>query len=556
MRFGLTAFTLILLISIVCAQSSSDTTEGGNITEADVKAANQTSHWAGIVGWLNGSFADTDFPVSFEPVNQSDIYTNEPNGSYADYHNYLLVVTRLPFKPDISDITFPTQSDFGEGGMFDSFTTFTALNTSALPDGPYNTFCPASCIYATCQVGGESIFCPFIVLNVNTPMAVLKFDNGTHEEPLFVGIIDSKVGFNGTYFDFEFIVPTYEDYYFYIYEITVPPVPPVTPPRPPRPPGGGPPGTPIYPGPITPPPPPPPPPISFDIITKNINITIDYPNEGKGRFMLTSNLDAENISGYVVSDYSQYTTVLIDEFLAANGTIAGTIIVSMSPEEILDYDRNTDGVLQCVGIINSEWVSTLPANVYLTINRPLFDVDDETIELAIGEEKEGTIAFYNIGPGNATAINISAEFTGAYSPLAEITDVTETLGNGQMGLASFTVRIPSDFEEGTYRIKLVIYENGRPLGEGYLILGVTMPPEIICIVPDLVWTLFILLLGVLLSFYVFRRKFKKNLEEMRPAEIKKAGWTIYKRPLAYALMTMVLFLIIWLLIVISLAECT
>lgn len=549
MRLFIAVLTLVFLFSTASAQTN-DTTEGGNITELEMDYKNQTAHWAGIVGWLNGSDIDTLYPISFQAVNQSDVYVNEPNGSFSDYEDYLLMVTRLPFRPDIEDISLPSASDFGEGGMFDGFTTFSSLNTSSLPDGPQKTFCDPTCVYATCDIADDSFSCPFIVLNYNIPMAVLKFDNGTHQEPLFVTAISTWTGYNSSLFDFEFMVPTHEDYYFYIYEVEV--VPPK--PKPPSgPPSGGPAGPPIHMIPITPPPPPPPPPVSFGILPEIIPIEIDYPQEGRGDFILSSNFFVDNLSCSVVGDFSEYTTVEISEILYANATIKGKIIVNMSPTELLDYDRGTEGVLRCEGVINEELVSSTMANVYIGINEPEFVVEDESIEIMVGEEKEGTIIFYNYGAGNSTAINISAGF-GAYAPLITITEITESLENGEMGFVKFVISVPENFEEGVYRTRVTIYENGRPLGDGSLRLHITAPPIFICVIPDIIWTILILVLGLLISIYLFRRKLRENEEELTARE-KESKWRLYRKPLAYAAITMIIFIIIWLLTLQLFAKC-
>ena len=216
MRPSLAMLALVLLVSTVYTVGN-DTTEGGNITSLEINLTRPTEHWAGIVGWLNGSFANPHLSISYQPVNYSDIYTNEPNGSYSALYNVSMIVTRLPFKPNLTDIISPVAADFAQGGMFDNFTTFLGLNVSALMDGPLNTFCNPACTFTTCYLYDVPFSCPYIVLRENTPMGVLKFSNGTSIEPLFVGLIDSKSGWNGTFFDFEYMVPVHEDYYFYIY---------------------------------------------------------------------------------------------------------------------------------------------------------------------------------------------------------------------------------------------------------------------------------------------------------------------------------------------------
>ena len=216
MRLFLAALTLVFLISMVFAQANGST-QGGNITAGNLSLNASTTVWAGIVGWLNGSLADTYSHVSTQPVNDSRIYVNEPNGSYVDYFNYSMVVTRLPFMPNVTEFTTPTAADFADGGMFENFTVFAPVNSSLLIDGPGRTFCNPTCSYTNYMFYGTPYSSAYIVLQQNTLMGVLKYSNGTHEEPLFVGSIENLIGYNGTFFDFEYMVPTFEDYYFYIY---------------------------------------------------------------------------------------------------------------------------------------------------------------------------------------------------------------------------------------------------------------------------------------------------------------------------------------------------
>jgi len=337
---------------------------------------------------------------------------------------------------------------------------------------------------------------------------------------------------------------------------------------PPAPPGGGPPGTPFYQYPYVPPPPPP---AYFTIMPENIYIIIDYPHEGAADFEVFSTVALENVSCFVRSDFAEYTTVDIAEVIPANGTIKGTVTVSMTPEEILDYDQGMEGVMQCVGQRDPTLISSTVANVYLIIHRPSVTVDNVTMDvflveeveriIYIGEELEGIMGFNNTGQFNATAINITAEFKGAYSRLIEIKDVTNYLEHGKRGYVEFTVSVPSDFATGNYTIPLDIYENGRFMGRGYLYLNVLPGPPLplVCIVPDLIWTLLILLLGLIASAYMFRRKAEELKERMPPKPADRRDfeyyWKYYRKPLAYAMLTMLVFVVIWAIIMLLLAQC-
>jgi hypothetical protein len=74
-----------------------------------------------------------------------------------------------------------------------------------------------------CTIGGATYSCPYITLLPGIRMGVLKFSNATRNEPLFITVIESKPGYNGSYFDFEFMVPRSETYYFYVYPESFPP---------------------------------------------------------------------------------------------------------------------------------------------------------------------------------------------------------------------------------------------------------------------------------------------------------------------------------------------
>ena len=281
-------------------------------------------------------------------------------------------------------------------------------------------------------------------------------------------------------------------------------------PTPPGPPGGGPPGTPFWPR-----VPPPPPFLYFSIIPEDIYVIIDYPQEGVAEFSLVSTVDLENVTCHVTGDFAEYTTVDVANTVPMDGIVDGTITVDMLPTEILDYDRSTKGLLQCVGQTNPTLVSSTLANVYLIINRPTAEPEDITIEVMAGEEKEGAIPFVNTGEGNSSMINISVAFMGAYSALLEVTGFTRALQNAETGIIDFRVDIPEDFDAGIYRVPFTIYENNRQVGDGVLTIDVKSPPVFICIVPDLIWTLIILLIGLILSIYMFRKKLREEYEKKR-----------------------------------------
>ncbi|MEM3499785.1 MAG: hypothetical protein QXI17_03945 [Candidatus Bilamarchaeaceae archaeon] len=210
-------FILLLLFSPCVFSQAAVISSGGNITMVLINATQLSSYWAGVVGRLNGStIADLNLPVSEQNVTNNIIYYNEPNGSYASFYNTTLMLTRLSVKPDPAYIYSPVQSDFNESGMFSTFVAFSGMaNYSKYIESPLMTFSPF--LTTTCYIYQLPFVCPYIVLKNNTKMGVLKFDNGSVVEPLFISTIESLEGYNGTYFDFEFMVPYLENYYFYIY---------------------------------------------------------------------------------------------------------------------------------------------------------------------------------------------------------------------------------------------------------------------------------------------------------------------------------------------------
>ncbi|MEM2949305.1 MAG: hypothetical protein QXT05_02825, partial [Candidatus Bilamarchaeaceae archaeon] len=99
---------------------------------------------------------------------------------------------------------------------------------------------------------------------------------------------------------------------------------------------------------------------------------------------------------------------------------------------------------------------------------------------------------------------------------------------------------------------------------GYLTLRIEAPtvPGLICVMPDLTWTLVILLLGLGTSSVVFRRKarieeFKRiSAATIRTERRKVSEWEKYKTPFMRALMVGTIFFIVWLLLILILAKCT
>jgi len=356
------------------------------------------------------------------------------------------------------------------------------------------------------------------------PAYILNVGQGTHVLTLFANDSSGNIGSDSVTF-----------------QVGAAPAPP---------PGGGPPGVPYQP-PIIPPPPF----LYFAVIPDDIYVIIDYPEEGTSEFMVTSTIYLEEVTCFVKGDFSEYATVeLEDDKIYEDGTIHGNITVSMPPTVILDYNKSMLGLLQCTGKTDPTLVSSSFANVHLIINRPDFEAEDEVIEVMVGEEKEGVIPFFNIGK-NTTTINTTVEFIGAYSTLVTVTDITQGVKTNEMGLIGFKVDVPKYFDTGVYRVPFIIYESGRPLGEGNLYINVIGPPAVICYIPDLLWTLLILIIGLLVSIYVFRRKLRERMKKIPLAQRKKDRWKLYRGPLGQAALTMLVFIVVWAIVVMLLAKC-
>ncbi|MEW6749178.1 MAG: hypothetical protein AB1295_05720 [Candidatus Micrarchaeota archaeon] len=207
------AFALLLMIAMAHAQ---DATEGGDITQGNLSGNMSSYYWAAIAGNFNNSAADLGYPVSAQATPNATIYWNDPNGSYSKYFNVSMIITRLGQKPEDTEMSAPVQSDFNESGMFSNFSIFAGIPYNSIIEDPYDTFV-GNWATKTCYVYNLPFVCPYIILAPNIEMAVLKFDNGTHVEPLFIQSILNQTGYNGSFVQFEYIVPVLEQYFFYVY---------------------------------------------------------------------------------------------------------------------------------------------------------------------------------------------------------------------------------------------------------------------------------------------------------------------------------------------------
>ena len=331
-----------------------------------------------------------------------------------------------------------------------------------------------------------------------------------------------------------------------------------TAPQPPREGGGT--GIPFYKPPIVPPPPPY---VELTIIPQDIFITINYARDGEADFKVTSNIPLSELSCFVRSDFENDTIITLDKnSIGANETINGKIIIKMSPQEILTYDKSREGVLQCVGNASDTLLSSTLANVYITINKPIVQLQENaTIAIYQGEELNYTFVVVNLN--NMTELqNLSFEFT-TYQYLFANKKITYAIAPGKIGELSFTLRVPTDIEPGEYIVPINFYEHGLPVGSVVLVINVLkreVPIIPICHYPDLSWTILILLLGLICAvivFYLKRKKETQSEKTMKEDEFNLKTWLEKnKEPFAYSLITLSLFVLIWIIIVLSLWKCT
>ncbi len=334
--------------------------------------------------------------------------------------------------------------------------------------------------------------------------------------------------------------------------------------------GGGGTGIPYY-QPIVPPPPPF---MQFTIIPEDIFITINYANDGEAGFTIASTIPLNDLYCYVRGDFENYTRVELDSnTIGANQTISGTIVVSMPATDILDYADGKEGVLQCVGNATSTLLASTLANVYLIINKPSMELQENaSIVIYQGEMLNYTLEVIN--KNNMTELqNLTVEFQ-KYRALFTDKSITQKMAPGESGELRLIVKAPSDLTPGQYLVPINFYEHGRLVGSAMITLEVLespAPPPVICIVPDLMWTVIILLIGLIASVLVFYWQKRKEKEEIvmfekesmkeaagEPASVRDAlgAWIEQnKRPLLYAVLTMIVFVAAWLIILFSLARC-
>lgn len=209
----------------------------------------------------------------------------------------------------------------------------------------------------------------------------------------------------------------------------------------------------------------------FSINPEDIDIIVNYPLPGEANFTLYSTTALEDVECFITADFAKYARIELESTsIPDNSTINGKIIVEMPPTEILDYDGDYEGLLQCVGKPEggpSLMLSTM-ANLYLTINEPWVEVEEEVLGLMVGEQDFFTLNLTNVGNGTAYAYALSIQPEGPQSGFFSVLSTPGPIHHGESKEALLFVSVPSDYESGTYYVPFRIYENDRFVGEGFL----------------------------------------------------------------------------------------
>jgi hypothetical protein len=153
--------------------------------------------------------------------------------------------------------------------------------------------------------------------------------------------------------------------------------------------------------------------------------------------------------------------------------------LEIPPELLIDYKRSKEGLMQCFGrsTVNSSLMLSTSANVYLKINTPLLTVENITIEnvtvgIYPGQTLNETIPMNNTGAGNSSTYVLTIQFEGEHAKLISIQRMPGMIGHWEIGNLPILLNIPYDFPVGVYEIPLVAYENGKPIGRGYVTVKV------------------------------------------------------------------------------------
>jgi len=313
--------------------------------------------------------------------------------------------------------------------------------------------------------------------------------------------------------------------------------------------GGGGSGIPYY-QPIIPPPPLH---LYFSILDE-IYIVLDYPQNGSAEFRLWSNHNLTNLNCFVRGDFENYSSVEINGQINENQTLRGLVNVSMMPLEMLTYNDSFEGLLQCTGNTDPTLISSTHALVHLIINRPEIEIINQSTDVVVGEQFDIPMLMGNVRQFNASTINLTIGV--GYPHMVSVINNTRQLENSEWGTIDLHIDA-TDAEIGIYEVPVIAYENGIRVGKGYLILNIIAPKPPaaeMCVVPDLRWTLVIILLSLGLGVWMFLRKIQPE-ESPIPASRVRRFIKHYKIPSGYELASALFFFVLWIVVVILLARC-
>ena len=76
------------------------------------------------------------------------------------------------------------------------------------------------------------------------------------------------------------------------------------------------------------------------------------------------------------------------------------------------------------------------------------------------------------------------------------------------------------------------------------------------VLPNFLWTLLIPLVGLLVSADIFHEELEENKKRMKIEKVKRENdrLKLYEKPLAYAALTMIVFMVIWMVVVLLLIQ--
>ncbi|MCP4647658.1 MAG: hypothetical protein GY852_07980 [bacterium] len=218
----------------------------------------------------------------------------------------------------------------------------------------------------------------------------------------------------------------------------------------------------------------------FSINPEDIWIIINYPLPGEANFTLYSSTPLEDVNCFINADFEEYARVELESTsIPRNSTIRGKIIVEMPPEEILDYNGDYEGMIQCVGK-NQDGPSLMlstAANIYLEINKPWIEIEEKVLGVMVGEQEFFTLNLTNVGNGTSYVYALDIQIEGPQEGLFAILTTPSPISVGKSKEALLFISVPSDYEPGTYYLPITLYENGRFVGSGIIKLVVGYEAE-------------------------------------------------------------------------------